>query len=190
MKKLLLIMLLLSPLQATAAEEDWYTYWSFGFASNSYPSELDTILNDLEALPGVTRTEIAIDMLGFYWPIAEKTILGFVISGTADSFTTPVGNMQINQYLYGASIMKFFGRETGDGLFLRGDIGVAEASFTEDVLFGGTYTLDGGMGTLIGVGYGVPVSEESRILFSINIHNNDIENENWSAVSFNIGGLW
>ncbi|MFC1589383.1 hypothetical protein ACFL3P_03830 [Pseudomonadota bacterium] len=191
MKKLLLLALLLCPLQAFAEEEDWYTYWSFGFSSNSYPGELDALLDIVEAQPGVDRAEIAIDMLGFYWPIEEKLILGFVISGTADAFTTPIGDMQINQYLYGASIMKFFGKETGDGFFLRGDLGFAKASITFDDAFGSTtITSDTGTGILLGVGYGVPVSEESRILFSINVHNNDIEGEGYSAVSLNIGGLW
>ena len=192
MKKLLLLALLLCPLQAFAEEEDWYTYWSFGFSSNSYPGWMDSGLNALEANPNVERVEIAIDMLGFYWPIQEKLILGFVISGTADALTnTLVGNVQVNQHLYGASIMKFFGKETGDGLFLRGDLGFAEYSINNENAFGTfTKTSDTGTGILIGVGYGVPVSEQSRILFSINLHNNDIEGEGFSAVSLNIGGLW
>ncbi|MDH5710649.1 MAG: hypothetical protein OEZ15_03155 [Gammaproteobacteria bacterium] len=192
MKKILLIMFLLSPLQAMAAEEDWYTYWSFGFANHSYPGDIEAFLNIVDAVPGTTRTQIAIDILGFYWPVAEKAILGFVISGTADGYVGGLlGDYQLNQYLYGASIMKFFGKETGDGFFLRGDLGFADAN---EVVSGSgvtlTHSLDGGMGILFGIGYGIPVSEESRILFSINIHNNDIENENWSAVSFNLGGLW
>ncbi|MDH3343158.1 MAG: hypothetical protein OEM07_05495, partial [Gammaproteobacteria bacterium] len=79
MKKLLLIVLMLCPLQSFAEKEDWYTYWSFGFSSNSYSGGLDTLLDSLEAQPGVDRAEIAIDMLGFYWPIQDKTALGFVI---------------------------------------------------------------------------------------------------------------
>lgn len=192
MKKLLLVTLLWWPLQSMAAEEDWYTYWSFGFSNNSYPGGMDSFLSGLEAQPGVDRAEIAIDMLGFYWPIADKTTLGFVISGTADAFTTPIGDFQINQYLYGASLMKFFGKETGDGFFLRGDLGFAKASISTDIGSGGIYTIesDTGMGLLFGVGYGIPVSEQSRILLSINVSNKDIDGENWSAVSFNIGGLW
>jgi len=192
LKKLLLIALLLCPLQAFAEEEDWYTYWSFGFSNNNYPGGLDSLLDTVEAQPGVTRAQIAIDMLGFYWPIDDKLILGFVVSGSGDGFTTPLGDFQVNQYLYGASIMKFFGKETGDGLFLRGDLGFSKASITADSPYGGTVTStsDTGVGMLFGVGYGVPVSEKSRILFSINVHNNDIEGDNWSAVSFNVGGLW
>ncbi len=191
MKKLLLVALLLCPLQAFAEQEDWYTYWSLGFSNNNYPGDLDSALDDLESLPGVDRAEIAIDMFGFYWPIQDKLNLGFVISGSADSFTTPVGDMQINQYLYGASVMKFFGKEIGDGLFLRGDLGLAKASISTDV-GGGTLTAtsDTGLGFLLGVGYGIPVSEESRVLLSINFSNKDIEGDNWSAVTFNVGGLW
>ncbi len=191
MKKLLLIVLLLCPLQTFAEEENWYTYWSFGFSNNNYPGDLDYLLDTLEAQPGVDRAEIAIDMLGFYWPLKEKMILGFVISGSTDVFNTPVGDVQINQRLLGASIMKFFGKETGDGLFVRGDLGFAEADITTDTALGTlTATSDTGLGFLLGVGYGIPVSEDSRVLLSINISSKDIEGDNWSAVTFNVGGLW
>ena len=191
MKKLLLVALLLCPLQTFAEEEDWYTYWSFGFSNNNYPGDLDSLLDTLEAQPGVDRAEIAIDMLGFYWPLKEKMILGFVISGSTDVFNTPVGDVQINQRLLGASIMKFFGKETGDGLFVRGDLGFAEADITTDTAVGTlTATSDTGLGFLLGVGYGIPVSEQSRVLLSINVSNKDIEGDNWSAVTFNVGGLW
>ena len=184
MKKLLLIALLLCPLQASAEEEEWYTYWSFGFSSNSHPGWVESGLNALEANPNAERVEIAIDMLGFYWPIEEKLILGFVISGTADALAnTIIGNVQVNQYLYGASIMKFFGKETGDGLFLRGDLGFAKYSITNENAFGTfTQTSDTGSGLLLGIGYGIPVSEESRLLLSVNIHSNDIDGEDWSIL--------
>ncbi len=191
MAKLLLLAMLLYPFQALAEEEDWYTYWSFGFSSNSYPGGLDSVLDALEAQPGVDRTEIALDMFGFYWPLQDKVNIGFVISSSADAFTTPVGDLQINQHLYAASVMKFFGKETGDGLFLRGDLGFAESSISADTLVGSlTATSDTGLGLLLGIGYGVPVSEESRVLLSVNVSNKDIEGDNWSAVTFNIGGLW
>jgi hypothetical protein len=47
-----------------------------------------------------------------------------------------------------------------------------------------------GMGFLLGAGYAIPVSEESRVMLSFNVSNKDIDGENWSAASFNIGGLW
>ena len=87
--------------------------------------------------------------------------------------------------------MKFFGKEIGDGLFLRGDLGIAKANLTVNTFFGEyTAETDTGVGYLLGVGYGIPVSEESRVLLSLNVSNKDIDGENWSAVTFNIGGLW
>jgi hypothetical protein len=190
-KRLLFVMLLICPLQSFAAEEDWYTYWSFGFSDNSYPGELDSLLDSLDSLPGVDRTQGAMDMLGFYWPLQNKLNLGFVISGSWDLFETPIGDMQINQYLYAASVMKFFGREIGDGFFLRGDIGFARATLDIDSGIGSYNSeSDTGTGLLLGVGYGIPVSEDSRVLLSFNVSNKQIEGENYSAATFNIGGLW
>ena len=185
------VALLLCPLQTFAAQEDWYTYWSIGSADNSYPDDLDALLDAFDSLPGVDRTQGSMDMLGFYWPVKDKLNVGFVISGSWDRFETSLGDMQLNQYLYAASAMKFFGKEIGDGLFLRGDLGFAKASITADT-FIGNYDgeTDTGMGILLGVGYGIPVSEDSRVLLSLNVSNKDIEGDNWSAVTFNIGGLW
>lgn len=191
MKKLLLVMLFVFPLQSFAAEEDWYTYWSFGFSDNTYPNELDVLLDTLESLPGVDRTQGAADMFGFYWPVQDRLNLGFVISGTWDSFQTPIGDMQLNQYLYAASVMKFFGKEIGDGFFVRGDLGFARAVLNVDSSIGSFNSeSDTGTGLLLGVGYGIPVSEESRVLLSFNVSSRKIGSDSYSAVSFNIGGLW
>jgi hypothetical protein len=190
-KKLLLVILLLCPLQTFAAQEDWYTYWSFGFSDNSYPGGWDPVLDAAESQPGIDRTQGAMDIFGFYWPVQDKLNLGFVISGSFDAFSLPGADVQVNQYLYGASVMKFFGKEIGDGLFLRGDLGIAKANLTVNTFFGEyTAETDTGVGYLLGVGYGIPVSEESRVLLSLNVSNKDIDGENWSAVTFNIGGLW
>lgn len=187
MKKLLLL-LLLCPLQSFAAQEDWYAYWSIGSADNHYPGDVDSFLDTVDSLPGVDRTQGSMDMLGFYWPQANNLSVGFVISGSWDNFQTPFGDVQYNQYLYGASAMKFFGKEIGDGFFLRGDFGFAKAVL--DAGYYGTSTSDTGLGFLLGAGYGIPVSEESRVLLSINVSNKDIEGNTVSAVTFNIGGLW
>jgi hypothetical protein len=191
LRKLLLVLFLLLPLQAIAAEEDWYTYWAFGFVDNQYHDGLESDLDWLESQPGVRRSSGAVDMLGFYWPVADRLNLGFVISGSFDGFQTPIGDGQINQYLYGASVMRFFGKEIGDGFFLRGDLGFSKAVMDVETFFGNYYAeSDFGLGYLFGVGFGIPVSEESRVLLSFNVSNKDIDGENWSSVSFNIGGLW
>lgn len=182
--------LVLLGLNARADTEDWYTFWSFGFANHQYAEPFESAMDRLEALPGVSRTEIAIDMLGFYWPVGDqsKTIAGFVINGSADRLNDSFDHIQLNQYLYGASIMHFFGREPGDGLFVRGDIGVAKLLLSDS--FGTNLTSDSGSGFVIGIGYGIPVSAESRLILSVTSANRSVEGDDYKAIAFNIGGLW
>ncbi len=173
-----------------ADTEDWYAYWGLGFSSHQYVEPLDSNINQLESLPGVSRMEIAIDMLGFYWPIdnQSKTIAGFVISGSADRLYDSVDYIQINQYLYGGSVMHFFGKHAGDGLFLRGDLGISKGAISDS--FGNSSRSDNGRGYLIGIGYAIPTSSESRLMFSITSSRNTIEDDEYRSIAFRIGGLW
>jgi hypothetical protein len=168
--------------------EDWYAYWAIGGSSNHYPGSLDAALNTLESAPGVNRSQLAFDMLGFYWPLNNKTTLGFVISGSADRLDDSFGDyLQINHYLYGASSMHFFGKTIGDGFYVRGDVGIAKLNLDSNF---GNATSDNGSGFLLGVGYGWPISNESRILVGLSVSNYSVENENYSTTSLTVGGLW
>ncbi len=174
-----------------AEVEPWYTYWGVGVSDNSYPSDLQNLFDAAESSPNIDRSEIAIDMFGFYWPVLDnRTIVGGVISGTADrlNVTGTSEYIQLNQYLYGVSVMKFLGNEPGDGFFVRGDIGVAkivlDSSFTSAV------SSDSGTGFLLGIGYGVAISEKSRLILGANFTSKKIEGETFTATTFSIGGLW
>ncbi len=175
--------------QVAAAEvEDWYTYWSLGSASHTYDEPLDSAVQAVDALPGVSRTETAIDMLGFYWPMQnDKTAVGFVISGSADRLEDSWDYIQLNQYLYGGSVMHFFGEEIGDGVFLRGDLGISKLVVDSSVA---NIASDSGTGILLGVGYGIKVSEGFRVLLSLTASNNNIDGHDYKSTAFRIGGLW
>jgi hypothetical protein len=168
--------------------EDWYAYWAIGVADHHYPGSLDSVLNALESLPGVDRTQLEFDMLGFYWPIKNRTLLGFVISGSADRCADGYGNyMQLNHYLYGLSSMHFFGKSIGDGFYVRGDIGIAKINI--DSSFGSANS-NNGSGILLGVGYGWPISHETRILVGLSTSSYSVESESYSTTSITVGGLW
>lgn len=197
LKKLLLVIFLsvVIPIQNAKADvESWYTYWSFGFADVDYPGDLDTVMEQVDALPGIDRYKIGLDLFGFYWPLADqKTMMGFVVNVVSDTLDSAAydESFSIDSYLYGLSAMKFFGSEIGDGFLLRGDIGLtyAKASYT----LGSTTTSDTsdtGMGYLIGVGYGIPVSGQSRVILSFNYSSRDIEGDNFNSIVFSVGGLW
>lgn len=174
---------------ALADVESWYTYWGIGLADHSYPDELDRAFSEAEAQPGVSRNEMSLDMLGFYWPLANnKTILGFVVSGSFDALDYGYGSSQLNQYLYSVSAMRFAGDEPGEGFFVRGDIGLAKAVF--DTAYGETIESDSGYGFLGGAGYGFVISGETRLLLSTTYSSSELEGETYSTLAFNVAGLW
>jgi hypothetical protein len=170
--------------------ENWYTYWGLGIADHQYEEPFDSEIKSVESFSDVTHAEVALDTMGFYWPVGDQssTIVGFAISGSGDRLDDGYDYIQINHYLYGASVMHFFGREPGDGFFVRGDYGIAKVSVTDS--FDNYSSSDNGTGYLIGVGYGIPVSSGSRLLISLTSSSRTIEDEEYSTTAFTVGGLW
>jgi hypothetical protein len=168
--------------------EDWYSYWGIGFSDTAYPEPLDSILDVAESVSD-TRLKISIDILGFYFPVADATtIAGFVINGASDRLDDGSDNIQINLYTYGVSAMKFLGTEPGDGLFFRGDFGITKAVLSSS--FSSSVGSDTGTGFLIGTGYGFAVSPQHRILVNLNYANRTIESEQYKTVGISAGILF
>ncbi len=174
---------------AFAEVESWYAFWGIGFADNSYPSGLQEAVDIADSAPGVSHTQGAIDVLGFYWPLADnKTIIGGVVSGAYDRLDDGDNYFQINQYLYALSTMHFVGKEPGHGFFVRGDVGISKGIIISN--FAGNASSDSGYGFLVGTGYGFPVSDDSRLILNINYSQKSIESETYHAMSFSVAGLW
>lgn len=188
----LLIVLSLNVAPAVHADvEPWYAYWGIGMARANYPTEVQNAVEELDSFPGVDRTQVASDMLGFYFPAEnQKTIYGFVISGAGDRLQDTTNTniyIQINQYIYGLSAMHFLGNEPGDGLFVRGDAGFARMVVDSPFLTGAT---EWGNGILLGAGYGWAMSRDTRLLFSASLSSSRIDGNSYSSTMFTIGGLW
>jgi len=169
--------------------ESWYTYWGLGYGTSQYPNGLQNFLDWLEDQDGVSRTEIAIDMFGFYFPINEHhTAVGFVIDGVADAFEVEGETFQINQYIYAASAMHFFNETIGKGFFVRGDLGFAylnvESSFAEPA------TSDSGIGLLIGVGYGFNLGAGTRCMLNLNYSYRGVEGDTYTAIGITAGFMF
>ena len=192
MKKFLftfIFIFVISPKTVLADVESWYSYWAIGLASHNYSDDMENMIDAAESIPGVERSQGAIDMFGFYWPINNHSIGGFVISGSFDRLQDNFDDyFQINQYLYGASGMHFFGEEIGDGFFLRGDIGFSKSSFQSNFL--ADDESDYGSGYLLGVGYGIPISWNTRFLITVTYSNKTIEGDNYASSAITVGGLW
>lgn len=203
--------LFLAPVSSALAEtESWYTYWAFGISRHKYYPELRTFVDDAKNSSGTfSHSEGSYDVLGFYWPVAERTLLGFVLSGSSETVTKVTTNepksfyelfgsfpyfsgahryLSISQALYAASTMHFYGKEPGDGFFVRGDAGIARLSIKSEIAAPvGDAT---GLGVQVGVGYGFAVSEESRLLIGLYGGYNRFGGHDYITTSLRIGGLW
>lgn len=169
--------------------ETWYTYWGGGYAGMSYPGDLDDLLEFVESLPGVDRLTLGLDMLGFYFPVDERTVLGFVVNGAADRVEVSSDEwMQINSLTYAFSVMRYLQHRVGDGFFVRGDLGPAIHTIE-----GKRITPDSsewGLGGLVGAGYGLPVGLGTQLLLNLNSAVRQVEGDATTTLGVSLGGLF
>ena len=168
--------------------ESWYTCWGIGYADVSYPKELDEMLDMLKDMPDVTQMGISMDLLGFYWPRGERTILGVIVNGWGDRYEVNGEYMQMNGYLYSASMMRFLNKRIGQGLFVRGDVGGAK--LVVDSSGAGMSSSEWGYGALIGGGYGIPISKGTRLLINANYSFRQVEGETYGSFQLSLAGLF
>ena len=167
--------------------ENWYTNWGLGIPFISYPDVLAEVLDALEDL-GVSNTALMFDLFGFYWPIGEQAMVGVNMNAWGDRYEEAGESIQITAITFGPSLMYFVSKRIGDGVFVRAEIGASRLAFdgsTED-----TITSDWGFGGLIGGGFGIPVSRETRILIHLNYSIRVIESDNYGNLGLGVTGLF
>ena len=171
--------------------ESWYTLWGLGFAGIAYPDWIEESFDVLEEAGG-DRTKLAIQLFGFYAPVNRTTLVGGIISGTSDSVVFPDdSSFSVTTSLLAVSAIKFLTNKIGHGLYVRGDLGLAGVSRQiKSELVDIEEQSNTGFGLLAGLGYSLAVSDESRMLFSINYTQSSVEGEEYSAGTFMISGLW
>ena len=167
--------------------ESWYTYWGLGYASVSYPSELQSAIDYLKKQDGVDNMSLSLDLLGFYWHVAPSTIAGVIINTAGDRFTYQSESFQINQYIYGASVIHYLGERFGSGFFVRADAGLAKIIVQDSN--GDSTSSDSGFGFLAGGGWSIDFGG-TRMLLNVNYALRNVESEKYSILGFSIGGLF
>jgi hypothetical protein len=168
--------------------ESWYLYFALGYGRSYYPDPLQGIVDDLGSLPGVSHVGISLEVPGVYWPLHDNhTLLGGSLNGIGDRYELSGNSIQINQYLFSFSSMHFLTGEIGDGFFLRGDVGIAWLNVQSSP--GGSSSSNSGFGILLGGGYSIPVSNETRITVNLNYSSRRVESQSYGALSFNVGVL-
>ena len=174
--------------QSGSKIESWYFHIAFGGSNNSYPEELQLILDEIEKIEGVILESLSFE-LGFYWPMSNnKTILGIATSSFSDNFRTDDGDMALFNYLHAFSVIHYPMRFIGKGLFIRGDLGAA--TFGTSSLQGVDEMSETGLGFLIGSGYAWPITGGTRMEFMFGLNSSRVKGENYSTGYFNLGLLF
>lgn len=172
--------------RAEGEPESWYFMWGMGAALAEYPAA-DKAMIDSYSNSG-SRQGVNMDMLGFYWPVTNWMISGFIINAVGDSFRLDNGDTFLSSRgILGASNLIFVSGEVGRGLFIRGDAGFG--SFAER-LNGVDQKTGQGLGALGGIGWGFPVSDESRVLIGLNYSAIYARSALYTAPSLSVYGLW
>ena len=112
--------------------------------------------------------------------------MGFVANAFGDRYELDGDWIQIGGVTYAFSA-NFWQRRIGQGPFVRLDVGPAFLTVDSDF---GEETSDWGWGFLGGVGYGLPITSSTRLLFHINYSLRRIEGDNVGALNLTLGGMW
>jgi len=133
MKKVMLVIALsMAALLAWAQNENRGLLFQLGLGASfpSYPSDLGTVLDEVAALPGVTRVQIDLDVeLGI--PIVQQSYLMLGVNGCGDRLQDSAGDwMQLNMYLYSVGIRYYV---EVSGLYGEVDIGGSNAVLDSSV---------------------------------------------------------
>jgi hypothetical protein len=169
--------------------EPWYLLLGLGYSDISYPSGLQELIDILKESSEVTHLPLNIN-IGVYWPMNNaKTLIGFIISADGDMFDYQGGNMQINSYLIGGSLISHITDYIGKGIYLRGDAGISFISVSSSSSSGSSS--DPGFGLRVGGGYELPISkDETRIQFDIGYTYRNIEGDSYGSLGFGLGLLF
>jgi hypothetical protein len=179
-------------------QKSWYLNpFELGFGVTAVPAKMNALMNSYRNLPGYDGdTKVSINALGIYFPVGaqRQTLLGFVlVEDTSDGISQLNNFWDLEQNIfYSISGMYFPFGKIGDGLYVKGNFGVADVYFSG---YGG-YS-ETGPGVLAEVGYVFPFGRFVRPLVNINYSLKDIgtsdeyvERGIYQSASFNIGLLW
>ena len=180
---------------AESKMERWYTLWNIGYGQNGYPLELQEVLDEINDQPNVEHSVgmTVADVLGFYVPLGEQTLIGTIINANADVYEWKDGETQVDiyNYIWGASVIHFPNAKIGQGGFVRTDLGLAFVS--AEVFYDNKIEQvqsDLGVGVLAGGGYAWPVMEGTRLMGGLQFALRRIEKDHYISVGLTLGALF
>jgi hypothetical protein len=171
-------------------KEDWYTMWNYvPFTFVTLDSENDRKFQSNETSSGA-------DLLGFYWPMGPP---GLIVGGVLnyyyhDDKAKEAQFTSLEVASFSSSALYFFANEIGRGIFARFDLGIQHSRYehTPGVVSSSNPEQNlssTGLGTGIGIGGSMPISNETRLLIQAVYRRNLGGDLNASATQFMLGLL-
>ena len=180
---------------AESKMERWYTLWNIGYGQNGYPLELQEVLDEINDQPNVEHSVgmTVADVLGFYVPLGEQTLIGTIINANADVYEWKDGETQVDiyNYIWGASVIHFPNAKIGQGGFVRTDLGLAFVS--AEVFYDNKIEQvqsDLGVGVLAGGGYAWPIAEGTRLMGGLQFALRRVEKDYYMSFGLTLGALF
>ncbi len=138
--------------------ESYYLYFSMGYGNITYNGSMSFLNPALD-----------FNLFGVYWPkFNKKFLVGMIVDLAINEILIETTTTQIYQPALSLSLEYFFGQNIGSGLFVRTDFGFGSMAYLENK--SNAYVLDYSLGAsfLAGLGYGIPLSQETRLLINLN----------------------
>ncbi|WP_119393616.1 hypothetical protein [Salinibius halmophilus] len=193
MYKTVLFSFLLAVTAAVNAQTNWHALFSLGVQGNA---------DDQRPMPKFSEshpTQMSADLAGIYYATSPQSLVGGVVSGYRQTDQTDESGWQaLHGWLYSVSGIKFFGPSNKASAYVRGDLGISQGLLTKTdaACFGCllddqlSERLKPGVGTLLGVGYGLPIANANRIMVGVNWSQQMLNDQQVSKIGLSLGGLF
>jgi hypothetical protein len=143
--------------------ESYYLYFSAGYGNISYTG----------SIPTTNTPALNLDLLGIYWPkYGQNFMVGMVLGLNLNELAVEENTVIVTQPSLSLSTNYFFGQNIGSGLFARLDLGFASVATFEDQSDAYILNYELGATMLIGTGYAIPISAETRMLINLSYNKN------------------
>jgi hypothetical protein len=165
--------------------EFWYYYFKMGYPNYFYPDKLTDFLTNVTADITNERLQYNLGLIGIYFHLGEKRIIGANYEYSADITTYDIvlqssfiaKELALHHYFISLSMLSFI-NEFGNGPFYSIDFGPSwfryYYTYKDGDYDGDTDIMERGFGSKVGIGYAYSLGG-SRIMASANMYFNFID---------------
>ena len=154
--------------------ENWYFYLALGYSYNLFPAETKDTINLVKEKFNASAIPFALEG-GIYWNLGDnQTILGPSFNIIREAFSKDGNLLDFATGHLAVSLIHYFISNIGDNLYGRADIGLGFGTVSRsnefELVEEPQSEEESGTGpiVLLGLGYGLPISSETRLTFSAN----------------------